>query len=88
MLNRSKCPILAQILPQYAQAAINRRGRHQSDAADKDIFGPLVVAGYRLANSDVLQNEVKIAELVPEIFSGDRFLVGGANLFSWEKCTE
>ena len=48
----------------------------------------LVVAGCGLANSELLQNEVKIAELVPEIFSGDRFLVGGANLFGWEKCTE
>jgi hypothetical protein len=52
------------------------------------LWAPLLFAGYGLANSDALQNEVKIAELVPEIFSGDRFLVGSANLFRWEKCTE
>ena len=39
VLNRSKCPILAQILAQYAQAAINHHGNHQPDATDKDSFG-------------------------------------------------
>jgi hypothetical protein len=34
--NRPKCPILAQILAQYAHAAINHHGNHQSDATDKD----------------------------------------------------
>jgi hypothetical protein len=42
----------------------------------------------RRTDSDVLQNEVQIPELVPEIFSGNRLLVGRANLFGWEKCTK
>ena len=38
MLNQSKCPILAQIIAQYARAAINHRGNYQPDATDKDFF--------------------------------------------------
>jgi hypothetical protein len=35
-----------------------------------------------------LKNQVQIAELMPEIFSGDCFLVGCANLFGRQKCAQ
>ena len=66
---------------------ISQTQRTNTPKRDK-MFERLVVAGCALANSGVLQNEVKIAELVPEIFSHDCFLVGRANLFRREKCTE
>jgi hypothetical protein len=41
--NESRCLILAQILAQYVQAAINHQGNHQSDATDKDSSNPMPV---------------------------------------------
>jgi len=55
LLNRSKCPILAQILAQYAHAAINRRGSHQSDAADKDSFSVSPISMLRRVRGICLQ---------------------------------
>src|SRR5215468_7094158 len=45
-----------------------------------------IVGRFGLRTVTCLKNEIQIAELVPEIFSGDGFLVGYANLFWRQKC--
>ena len=44
--------------------------------------------GYTDEFCELLQDQIQIAELVPEIFSRDRFFVGRANLFCGQKCAQ
>src|SRR5206468_6910759 len=44
--------------------------------------------GYTDEFCELLQDQIQIAELVPEIFSRDRFFVGRVNLFGGQKCAQ
>ena len=44
--------------------------------------------GYTDEFCELLQDQIQIAEFVPEIFSRNRFFVGCANLFGGQKCAQ
>ena len=67
--------------------AIGSPSKTPSDAPDLHSAAQNMLARFGLRVAAGLKNEVQIAELVPEIFSGDRFLVGSTDLLGRQKCT-